>query len=85
MIHYNDGTMKPGVLAALCSQLLPEIHQNLPVDWELLYLGHWSFECEYQDKKPLYETASAYKMCESVLPYCTHAYSIVLVTQRRNI
>ncbi|CAG8567110.1 24862_t:CDS:1 [Gigaspora margarita] len=60
------------------SSIMTDIHQTLPADWEILYLGHCSdWERNSNEYLSNYNDGlSTYKLVKSKRPYCTHAYAV---------
>ncbi|KAF0376082.1 glycosyltransferase family 25 protein [Gigaspora margarita] len=61
------------------STIITDVHQSLPDDWELLYLGHCN-NLEGKSSKPIIvnkiDIRSPYKLFKSEKPYCTYAYAV---------
>ncbi|CAG8676941.1 11349_t:CDS:1, partial [Dentiscutata heterogama] len=60
------------------SLIMTEVHQSLPNDWELLYLGHCN-NLEGKSSEPIIvnqNDISSYKLYKSEKPYCTYAYAV---------
>jgi GR25 family glycosyltransferase involved in LPS biosynthesis len=47
---------------------------KLPENWEMLYLGHCSWEGE--GEQPIFDSQSPFKIYHSYIPACTHAYAV---------
>ncbi|KAF0355553.1 glycosyltransferase family 25 protein [Gigaspora margarita] len=60
------------------SSIMTDIHQTLPADWEILYLGHCSdWERNSNEYLSDYNDGlSNFKLFKSKRPYCTHAYAV---------
>ncbi|CAG8535106.1 12580_t:CDS:1 [Acaulospora morrowiae] len=56
------------------SSIISDIHRILPNDWEMLYIGH----CSWEKGGPLIGYASDFKLFKSTAPACTHAYAVTL-------
>ncbi|CAG8475059.1 9428_t:CDS:1 [Cetraspora pellucida] len=58
--------------------IMTDIHHILPINWEILYLGHCSnWEGKSGGPLPTYNRKeSIYKLFKSKRPYCTHAYAV---------
>ncbi|CAG8677073.1 31313_t:CDS:2 [Gigaspora margarita] len=86
--EFNQNTLQPSEKAYYIkddidfelniSSIMTEIHQTLPADWEILYLGHCS-DWERNSNEDLSDHndgLSIYKLFKSKRPYCTHAYAV---------
>jgi GR25 family glycosyltransferase involved in LPS biosynthesis len=57
--------------------VMTDVHRILPIDWEILYLGHCS---DLEGKSDNYlSVSSSYKLFKSKKPYCAHAYAVSYV------
>ncbi|CAG8804522.1 7289_t:CDS:1 [Racocetra persica] len=62
------------------SPIMTDVHQSLPSDWEMLYLGHCN-NLEGKSSEPIIvsnrgNNSSSYKIFKSEKPYCTYAYAV---------
>ncbi|CAI2185943.1 17959_t:CDS:1 [Funneliformis geosporum] len=58
------------------SSIVFKVHRDLPVNWEMVYLGHCSNEGDYFFKFHHWFNKSLYKLFKSNVPVCTHAYAV---------
>ncbi|CAG8471658.1 7821_t:CDS:2 [Cetraspora pellucida] len=61
------------------SPIMTDVHQSLPSDWEMLYLGHCN-NLEGKSSEPIIvknkDNGTNYKLFKSKKPYCTYAYAV---------
>ncbi|CAG8515977.1 5483_t:CDS:1 [Acaulospora colombiana] len=63
------------------SSIMIDIYRILPADWEMLYLGH----CTWEGNGELVGNASDFKLLKSTAPACTHAYAVSLLGAKKLI
>ncbi|CAG8784408.1 5210_t:CDS:1, partial [Acaulospora morrowiae] len=56
------------------SSIMTDVHRILPTDWEMLYIGH----CSWEKGGKFIGDAGSFQLYESTAPACTHAYAVSL-------
>ncbi|CAG8603993.1 2396_t:CDS:1 [Acaulospora morrowiae] len=67
LILEDDVDMEIDILS-----IMSGIHHSLPVDWEMLFLGH----CGGDSKGPLLGKSQGVELYKSASPICMHAYAV---------
>ncbi|CAG8634534.1 7698_t:CDS:1 [Acaulospora morrowiae] len=56
------------------SLIITDVYHILPIDWEMLYIGH----CSWENGSKFIGNARSFQLYEFTLPLCTYTYAVSL-------